>query len=269
MPVRIETSGAVWTIVHDRPEARNAVDEAHAQALYEAFVAFEADPSAAVAVFAGRPEAFCAGWDLKAAAQLTESGGADLAHLDFAPDAFGTPGPRGPMGPSRLRLSKPVIAAIEGPAVAGGMELALWCDVRIMADTAYMGVYCRRWGVPLIDGGTVRLPRLVGMGRAMDIILTGRKVDAEECLRIGLCERVVPTGTARAAAEAYAQELTRFPQACLRSDRLAAYEGWDADIPEALHREWSRSKGMVAAEGVAGAARFAAGKGRGGHFGDI
>jgi enoyl-CoA hydratase len=203
---------------------------------------------------------------LKAAAQLVERGGADLAHLDFTPDAFGAPGPRGPMGPSRLRLSKPVIAAIEGPAVAGGMELALWSDVRIMAETAYMGVYCRRWGVPLIDGGTVRLPRLIGMGRAMDIILTGRKVDAAEAERIGLCERVVPTGEARAAAEAYALDLTRFPQACMRSDHLAAYDAWDTDIPKALHREWTRSKGMVAAEGVAGAGRFAAGKGRGGDF---
>jgi enoyl-CoA hydratase len=179
---------------------------------------------------------------------------------------MGTPGPIGPMGPTRLRLSKPVIAAIEGPAVAGGMELALWADIRILAEGAYFGVYCRRWGVPLIDGGTVRLPRLVGMGRAMDLILTGRKVDAEEALRIGLCERVVPRGGARAAAEAYAAEIARFPQACLRSDRAAAEDAWGRDLPDALHREWLRSRGMVAAEGAAGAARFAAGKGRGGDF---
>lgn len=266
MPVRTDILDTVWTIVLDRPEARNAVDPEHARALYDAFVAFDADPAARVAVFAGRPEAFCAGWDLKRAASLQGTEGAGLRELDFDPANMGTPGPIGPMGPTRLRLSKPVIAAIEGPAVAGGMELALWADIRILAEGAYFGVYCRRWGVPLIDGGTVRLPRLVGMGRAMDLILTGRKVDAEEALRIGLCERVVPRGGARAAAEAYAAEIARFPQACLRSDRAAAEDAWGRDLPDALHREWLRSRGMVAAEGAAGAARFAAGKGRGGDF---
>src|SRR6185312_6751255 len=174
----------------------------------------------------GAGGAFCAGFDLKHAAALA---GADkpLAALDF-PDGDG-PVPRGPMGPTRLTLSKPVIAAIAGPAVAGGMELALWCDLRVMEDSAYMGVYCRRWGIPLIDGGTVRLPRLIGRGRALDLILTGRQVLAEECLRIGLCERVVPHGTSRLAAEALAQEIARFPQACLRADRRSVFvqEGLD------------------------------------------
>jgi enoyl-CoA hydratase len=265
MTVRIERSGSVWTVVNSRPEARNAVDAGTAEELYAAFRAFEADASTSVAVFWGEGGAFCAGWDLKSASSLDPAD--PVGGLAFP--AGGGEAPRGPLGPSRLELSKPVIAAVEGPAVAGGMELALWCDVRVMAETAYFGVYCRRWGVPLIDGGTVRLPRLVGLGRALEIIMTGRKVTAEESLRIGLCERVVPHGEARAAAEAMAHEIARFPQACLRADRLSVYRAWGKPVREGLGSEWATSAGIVEAEGIAGALRFAAGKGRHGDFGDI
>jgi enoyl-CoA hydratase len=266
MTVTIEKNGAVWTVIHHRPEARNAVDPEHADALYQAFLQFDADPSASVAVFWGAGGAFCAGYDLKHAARLA-AGSTPLA-LDF-PQDHTIAAPRGPMGPSRMQLSKPVIAAIEGPAVAGGMELALWADVRVMAETAYMGVYCRRWGVPLIDGGTVRLPRLVGQGRAMEITLTGRKVEADECLRIGLCEKLAPHGQARAVAEQMAHEIARFPQACVRADRRSVYLSEGTSTREGLEREWANSKGIVAAEGITGAARFASGKGRGGDFGEI
>jgi enoyl-CoA hydratase len=184
MPVTTEKSGPVWTIIHHRPDARNAVDPEHADALYAAFDTFDRDPSASVAVFWGAGGAFCAGYDLKYAATLSTDAPPIAQDFPNQADPPSAP-PRGPMGPSRMHLSKPVIAAIEGPAVAGGMELALWADVRVMAETAYMGVYCRRWGVPLIDGGTVRLPRLVGQGRALEIILTGRQIAAEECHRIG------------------------------------------------------------------------------------
>src|SRR5215211_6162721 len=215
MTVTIEKSGPVTTVIHSRPEARNAMDVDSAEALTEAFLAFDRDPDASVAVFWGAGGAFCAGWDLKYASQLV---GADrpLAALDFPDDGAV---PRGPMGPSRLALSKPVIAAVAGPAVAGGFELALWCDLRVVEEDAYFGVYCRRWGIPLIDGGTVRLPRLVGEGRALDIILTGRKVPAEEAYRIGLCERLAPKGRARDVAEELAREIARFPQECVRADR--------------------------------------------------
>ena len=204
MTVRVEKQGPVTTVIHSRPAARNAMDPESAEALVAAFAAFDADPQASVAVFWGEGGAFCAGWDLKLASTLA---GKDepLAELNF-PEDRGKPAPRGPMGPSRMQLSKPVIAAVAGPAVAGGFELALWCDIRILEQSAYFGVYCRRWGVPLIDGGTVRLPRLVGQGRAMEIILTGRKVPAEEALRIGACEQVVPDGTSREAAERMAAE---------------------------------------------------------------
>ena len=201
MTVRIEKNGAVWTVIHDRPEARNAMDPASAETLTAAFLEFDADDSAAVAVFYGAGGAFCAGWDLKYVSTLDVEH--PLGELDIptaGPRGNGGEIPRGPMGPSRLELDKPVIAAIEGPAVAGGMELGLWCDFRVMAENSYFGVYCRRWGVPLIDGGTVRLPRIVGQGRALEIILTGRKVPAEECLSIGLCEYVTPKGGARAKA---------------------------------------------------------------------
>ncbi|KPP85357.1 MAG: enoyl-CoA hydratase [Rhodobacteraceae bacterium HLUCCO07] len=263
MPVRVEKNGAVWTVIHSRPEARNAMDVEHARALYEAFLEFESDDSAAVAVFWGEGGAFCAGWDLKQVAALAE--GEAWAALDFAEEGHVF----GPMGPSRLDLSKPVIAAIEGPAVAGGMELAVWADLRVMGQGAFMGVYCRRWGVPLIDGGTVRLPRLVGEGRAMDMILTGRKVTAQEALRIGLCEYVVPDGTARDRAEELAHQIARFPQGCLRADRASARAQAGLDQRAALRQEWEGSKGMVQAEGAKGAARFAGGKGRHGDFGDI
>ena len=265
MPVTTEKSGPVWTVILNRPEARNAVNPEHADALYAAFDAFDKDANAAVAVFWGAGGAFCAGYDLKHAAQQSAATG-PLA-LDFP--AAGGPAPRGPMGPTRMDLSKPVIAAIEGPAVAGGMELALWCDCRVMAETAYMGVYCRRWGVPLIDGGTVRLPRLVGQGRALDIIMTGRKVEAEEAHRIGLAERVAPHGHARRIAEAMAHEIARFPQACMRADRRSVSLAWGGDPRTGLEREWANSRDIVALEGRAGAARFAAGKGRGGDFGEI
>jgi enoyl-CoA hydratase len=263
MAVRVEKQGGVWTVIHARPQARNAMDAASAQGLYQAFLAFEADDEAKVAVFWGEGGSFCAGWDLKQVSSLTEEGAMD--GLAF-PETDPVPGP---MGPSRLSLSKPVIAAVEGAAVAGGMELAIWADMRVMAETAFMGVYCRRWGVPLIDGGTVRLPRLLGEGRAMDLILTGRRVEAAEALRIGLCEYVVPEGQARAKAEALAQEIARFPSGCMRADRASARA--QAGLPEraALRQEWQMSKGMVAAEGAKGAARFASGKGRHGDFDKI
>jgi enoyl-CoA hydratase len=265
MAVRIEKSGSVWTVIHSRPEARNAMDAASADALVAAFEQFDRDVSANVAVFWGEGGAFCAGWDLKSVSSLDQAD--PVGRLDFPKG--GGKAPRGPLGPSRMELSKPVIAAVEGPAVAGGMELAMWCDVRVMAQSAYFGVYCRRWGVPLIDGGTVRLPRLVGMGRAMEIIMTGRKVTAEESARIGLCETVVPHGQARQAAEAMAQEIARFPQACMRSDRLSAYRAWGKSVREGLESEWATSAGIVKSEGVAGAARFASGKGRHGDFKNI
>lgn len=266
--VRIEKHGAVWTVIHSRyEEARNAMDPASADALVEAFTAFDADPSASVAVFWGEGGAFCAGWDLKYASSL-ESGKRPLADIDYPMDPL-KPVPRGPMGPSRLQLSKPVIAAVEGPAVAGGFELALWCDLRVMAETAYFGVYCRRWGIPLIDGGTVRLPRLVGQGRALDIIMTGRKVTAQEALAIGACERVVPHGQAREAAEALAAEISRFPQDCMRADRRSVYLQQGLRMPDALRSEWYNGQDCLTGEGIAGAGRFAGGKGRHGDFSSI
>ncbi|MEL7466261.1 MAG: crotonase/enoyl-CoA hydratase family protein [Pseudomonadota bacterium] len=261
--VHIEKDGPVWTVILSRPEARNAMNPESAVALYEAFLAFDADEKATVAVFWGEGGAFCAGYDLKRAATL---GDGVVSTLDFT--AEDEPG-QGPMGPSRMELSKPVIAAVAGPAVAGGMELAMWCDMRVMEADAYMGVYCRRWGVPLIDGGTHRLPRLVGQGRAMDLILTGRKVEAEECLSIGLCEYVVPTGEARAKAEALAHEIARFPRGTMLADRASARAQWGMSGREALADEWARGRDQVIAHGVEGAARFAGGKGRGGDFGDI
>ena len=265
MAVRIDKSGSVWTVIHSRPEARNAMNPESADALVAAFEQFDADELASVAVFWGEGGAFCAGWDLKTVFDLDQSD--PLRAFDFP--TGGRKAPRGPLGPSRMELSKPVIAAVEGPAVAGGMELALWCDVRVMAEDAYFGVYCRRWGVPLVDGGTVRLPRLVGMGKAMEIILTGRKVPAEEAYRIGLCEKVVAHGAAREAAEEMAQTIARFPQACVRADRLSAYRAWGKSVREGLESEWATSIGAFQAEGMRGAMRFASGKGRHGDFGDI
>jgi enoyl-CoA hydratase len=248
--VLIEKNETIWTVVIDRPQARNAVDGPTATALADAFRAFEADDGARVAVLCGSGGTFCAGADLK---QMSN-------HLD--PDVTND----APMGPSRLALSKPVIAAISGYAVAGGIELAAWCDLRVMESDAVVGVFCRRWGVPLIDGGTVRLPRIVGLGRALDLILTGRPVGADEALAMGFANRVVEPGRARAAAEALAAELAGFPQACLRSDRAAVYDGLGRAEADALAAEFRRGLDSVRAEGVAGAARFASGEGRHGRF---
>jgi len=265
MSVRIEKSGSVWTVIHSRPEARNAMDPKSADDLVAAFEEFDADRSANVAVFWGEGGAFCAGWDLKSVSSLDQ--GNPVGRLDFPGD--GGKAPRGPLGPSRLEMSKPVIAAVEGPAVAGGMELAMWADVRVMGESAYFGVYCRRWGVPLIDGGTVRLPRLVGMGKALEIIMTGRKVTAEESYRIGLCEKIVPHGKAREAAEAMAQEIARFPQVCVRADRRSAIRSHGLPVRDALVQEWYNGREALIKDGVAGASRFRDGLGRHGDFGRI
>jgi enoyl-CoA hydratase len=268
MTVRIEKQGKVWTVIHSQPAAKNAMDPASAVALVDAFESFDRDPEAAVAVLWGEGGAFCAGFDLKHAA----SNDSALDNINYpAGERAGPHGqlPRGPMGPTRLELDKPVIAAVAGPAVAGGFEIALWCDLRVMEDSAYFGVYCRRWGVPLIDGGTVRLPRIVGRGRALDLILTGRKVDAQEALRINLCEHVVPDGQSRQRAEALAHEIARFPQACMRADRRSVYMQEGLPLREAMRKEWTNGIPAFYAEGAAGAARFASGKGRGGNFNDI
>jgi len=266
MSVRIEKNGPVTTIIMERPNVRNAVDPATADALVAAFEAFNGDAEAKTAVFFGSHGTFCAGWDLKYGATLAGKDARRELGLDFPQGDAATP--RGPMGPSRLALDKPVIAAVAGAAVAGGMELALWCDMRVMEEDAYFGVYCRRWGVPLIDGGTVRLPRIVGMGRAMDLILTGRKVEAAEALRIGLCERVVPRGQARPAAEALALQIAGFPQGAVRADRRSAYGQHGLSLRAAMEREWAGGVDTLA-EAMQGAGRFASGKGRHGAFDDI
>ncbi len=254
MSVRIEKEGPVFTVVLSRPAVRNAVDAPTARALADAFRAFDADEDARVAVLWGEGGTFCAGADLKAVADGKDAPGAR------------TEGD-GPMGPSRMALGKPVIAAVAGHAVAGGLELALWCDLRVAEESAIFGVYCRRWGVPLVDGGTVRLPRIVGMGRALDMILTGRPVGAEEAQRMGLADRVVSDGAARSAAEELAREIARFPQRCVVSDRLSAYEQWDQDVESALRREFELGMATIrSGETRAGASRFAAGAGRHGDF---
>jgi len=265
MSVLVEKDGDLTVVTLDRPEVRNAVDSAHAQALYEAFLAFDADDGAKVAVFHGAHGHFCAGWDLQSGAKMLREAGAGAAVFDGLDFEAADPQPAGPMGPSRLCLSKPVIAAVSGAAVAGGMELALWCDMRVMEEDAYFGVYCRRFGVPLIDGGTVRLPRLIGMGHAMDLILTGRKVDAAEALQMGLCNRVVPAGKAREAAVLLARQLAAFPQKTMRADRESAYAQWDLPVAQALKQEWDRGRACIG-EGLQGAARFAGGQGRHGRF---
>ena len=254
MPVRTERQGHVTTVVLSRPEVRNAVDGPTAVELADAFREFEADEEARVAVLWGEGGTFCAGADLKAL------GGERSNRVAQDGD--------GPMGPTRMRLSKPVIAAVAGHAVAGGLELALWCDLRIAEEDSVFGVFCRRWGVPLIDGGTVRLPRLIGQSRAMDMILTGRPVDAREAYAMGLANRVVPTGTARFAAEALAGEIARFPQACLRGDRASVLEQDGLDEETAMQGEL-RHGTQVLTESLEGAARFAAGAGRGGSFTDL
>jgi enoyl-CoA hydratase len=263
MTVRIAKNGKVWTVIHSRPEAKNAMDPASAEALERAFLEFDRDAEAAVAVLWGEGGAFCAGFDLKHAAQ-----GSGIDPKSYPADEH-APLPRAPMGPTRLVLDKPVIAAVAGPAVAGGFEIALWCDLRVMEASAYFGVYCRRWGVPLIDGGTVRLPRIVGPRPPHHHKKTRRKNEAEEALRINLCEQVVPDGESRQRAEALAQEIARFPQGCMRADRRSVYHQDGLGLREAMRYEWENGIPSVAAEGRAGAARFASGKGRGGNFGDI
>jgi enoyl-CoA hydratase len=249
MPVRVEKNGPVTTVVLARPEVRNAVDEPTAAALAKTFRAFEADGAARVAVLFGEGGHFCAGADLKAIAAGRPN--------RVAPEGDG------PMGPTRLFLSKPVIAAIAGFAVAGGLELALWCDLRVAEETATLGVFCRRIGVPLIDGGTVRLPRLIGLSRALDLILTGRAVGAAEALAIGLVNRVVPPGRARAEAEALAAALAALPETCLRNDRASAYEEAGLSLEAALRNEFARGIGTLASgEAVEGAKRFAHGRER-------
>jgi enoyl-CoA hydratase len=251
--VRVERSGPVTTVVLHRRARRNAVDGPTAAQLAAAFRAFDADPDAAVAVLHGAGGVFCSGADLTAIG--TERGNRVAADGD------------GPMGVSRLRLSKPVIAAVAGHAVAGGLELALWCDLRVADETAVFGVFCRRWGVPLIDGGTVRLPRLIGTSRAMDMILTGRAVGAPEAAAIGLANRVVPAGHALAAAQELAAQLAGFPQACLRSDRAAALDAEGLDENAALAAEFAHGRTALASDdAAAGAARFTAGAGRHGSF---
>ena len=252
--VRIERDGAVAIVVMSRPERHNAVDGPMAAALADTFREFEAS-DAQVAVLAGDGPSFCAG--------------ADLTAVDTDARNRLSPEGDGPMGPTRMDLSKPVIAALHGHAVAGGLELALWCDLRVADEGTTLGVFCRRWGVPLIDGGTVRLPRLIGHSRAMDLILTGRPVDAAEAFGFGLVNRVVPAGTAREAAVALAHDIARMPQTCLRGDRASARAQWGETEEAALRREFALGMVSLRTDGVAGAARFAAGKGRGGSFEDI
>jgi enoyl-CoA hydratase len=247
--VRIDHDGPVTIVTIDRPEVRNAVDRATAEELADAFRGFDVDEDRDVAVLTGAGGAFCAGADLKAIA----SGGGNRA----APDGDG------PMGPTRMLLDKPVIAAVEGHAVAGGLELALWCDLRVAARDAVFGVFCRRWGVPLIDGGTIRLPRLIGHSRALDMILTGRGVSGEEAFSMGLANRLAEPGAALDGAVALAHELAHLPQLCLRSDRRSSYEQWGLSLDDALRNEFERGASTIASgETLEGAARFASGAGR-------
>ena len=254
--VSYDTDGAVCTITLNRPDKRNAVDGLVAAELREAFGRVEAEDALRVAVLTGAGGHFCAGADLSAV-------GDPARRNELDPEGGGS----GPMGPTRMALSKPLIAAVNGFAVAGGLELALLADLRVADEDAVFGVFCRRWGVPLIDGGTVRLPRIVGMGRALDMILTGRAVGAPEALAMGLVNRVTPPGGALAAAQQLARELAAFPQRCMLADRRSAYEQWGMPLAEALRREGSLGVPVVFAEGQAGAARFAGGAGRHGEFG--
>ena len=252
--VNIEIHGSVCTITINRPDVRNAVDAETAAKLVNAFNTFEANSSLKVAVLTGQGEHFCSGADLTAIAE----GRGNRIEVDGD----------GPMGPSRMHLSKPVICAISGYAVAGGLELALWCDLRVADETAILGVFCRRWGVPLIDGGTVRLPRLVGLSHAMDLILTGRPVDAPEALSIGLVNRVVPKGQALQSARSLAQSIASFPQQCMLADRESAYQGMSNSFGAALEYEFRQGLRVLAEESVPGAKRFSAGAGRRGRFDD-
>ena len=254
MSVRTEKQGPVTTVIIDHPERRNAVDRPTATALAEAFRAFDADPASAVAVLWGAGGHFCAGADLGAFSE-------EARRNALSPEGDG------PMGPTRLLLSKPVIAAVSGYCVAGGLELACWCDLRVAEESAVFGVFCRRFGVPLIDGGTVRLPRLIGQSRALDMILTGRPVGAEEALAMGLANRVVADGAAREAAEALAAELARHPQACMRNDRLSSLEQWSLPSEQALAKEFARGiKTLESGEWLQGATRFGKGEGKHGTF---
>ncbi len=267
MTIIIDKSDGITTVTINRPSARNAVDPATARLLFDAFLDFEADETQRVAVLTGAGNYFCAGFDLKTAGSgAANDWMAALAIPQNWTDPMAQPIP-GPMGPSRLMLSKPVIAAIEGPAVAGGMELAAWCDMRVMAEGAVTGVFCRRWGVPLIDGGTIRVPRILGQGRASDLILTGRSVDPSEALAMGFANRTCLKGQALSVARDLAADLIRFPQACMLADHLSSRLA-PADLAAALRREWA-SMATFAAEGQVGAARFAAGKGRSGDFESI
>jgi len=256
MNVLVEQSGPVTTVIINRPERRNAVNEETAGELLEAFEAFERDEESAVAVLAGAGGCFCAGWDLK-----------DFATEGF-PESYDPKGD-GALRVSRRLLNKPVIAAVDGYAVAGGLELALWCDLRIMEADAIFGVFCRRWGVPLIDGGTVRLPRLIGASHALDMILAGRPVGSDEALAWGLANRVVPHGQARAEAQSFAAEIARFPQVCLRADRMSCHRQWGLDLAEALRNEAIEGDRPLREEARRGASRFADGLGRQGSFESI
>ena len=256
MTVLIEQRDRIFTVIINRPEVKNAVDRPTAAALADAFREFENDNSFSVAVLCGIGNTFCAGADLKAGASLDDS---RINRLE--------PNGDGPMGPSRMMLSKPVIAAISGYAVAGGLELALWCDMRVMEETAMFGVFCRRFGVPLMDGGTVRLPRLIGMSQAMDLILTGRPVEAIEAKNIGLANRIVPNGKSREAAEDLAEQIASFPQKCMLSDRMSAYEQWDKSFEDAMRNEFQRGMEPIKkGEAFQGATMFTKGVGRHGKF---
>lgn len=251
MTVHYSSDGPVRVITIDRPEVRNAVDTATASALVEAVAAFEADESALVAVLTGAGGAFCSGWDLRTMDSVEDS---------YDPD--GDPA----LGISRTTPTKPVIAAVEGHAVAGGLELALWCDLRVASETAIFGVFCRRWGVPLIDGGTIRLPRIVGHARAMDMILTGRAVNSQEAFEWGLANRLVPAGEALAASIALAKDIAAFPQVCMRADRASAIAQWGLPLDDALLAEAHGGVAPLTSEAGVGAGRFVEGAGRGGSF---
>lgn len=256
--ISVERDGRTAIVTIERPERRNAVDGSTARALYEAFKAFDADESLDVAVLQGRGDAFCAGADLKAISEDRPDAGANPVKAD---------GDLGPMGVTRLRLGKPVIAAVEGHAVAGGLEVACWADLRVAAEGAVFGVFCRRFGVPLIDLGTIRLPRLIGHSRAMDLILTGRPVQAKEAFDIGLANRLAPKGGALDAALELARQLSAFPQLCLRNDRLSAIAQWSLDWDQATALEVKLGmETLRTGSAVEGATRFAGGQGRGGAF---
>ena len=252
MAVYVEKDGPVTIVTLSRPEVRNAVDRETAEELSAAFRGFDSDSSARVAVFTGDQRNFCSGADLNKIADGTPN--------RVEPDGDG------PMGPTRMQLKKPVIAAVAGYAVAGGLELALWCDLRVMEEGAVLGVFCRRWGVPLIDGGTVRLPRLIGLSQAMDMILTGRPVGAEEALQIGLVNRVVPKGKAKEQARKLARQIAAFPQTCMREDRMSAYEQFDLSFEQALANEFKHGLSSIEKEALSGATRFSKGAGRHGDF---